>query len=116
MPLYEYECTACSHRFEVIQRFSAEPIPVCPKCQGEVRRLLSAPAIHFKGTGWYVTDYGNKGKPDASSTELPAKSTNTSADTKATTADTKGATPASGSDSSSGGGSSTDSGASAKKD
>ena len=62
MPLYEYECDACGGRFEVIQKFS-EVSEQCRKCgKGPVRRLQSAPGIHFKGTGWYVTDYAQKGK------------------------------------------------------
>lgn len=58
MPLYEYECEACAHRFEVIQKFSDAPISVCPKCGGPVQKLLSSPAIQFKGSGFYLTDYG----------------------------------------------------------
>jgi putative FmdB family regulatory protein len=58
MPLYEYECEACAHRFEVIQKFSDAPISVCPKCGGAVHKLLSSPAIQFKGSGFYLTDYG----------------------------------------------------------
>ena len=58
MPLYEYECETCSHRFEVIQKFSDAPIAVCPKCGGPVQKLLSSPAIQFKGSGFYLTDYG----------------------------------------------------------
>jgi putative FmdB family regulatory protein len=61
MPLYEYECDACRHRFEVIQKFSDAPVDTCPKCAGAVRRLLSSPAIQFKGSGWYITDYARKG-------------------------------------------------------
>jgi putative FmdB family regulatory protein len=61
MPLYEYECNACGNRFERIQKFSDPPITACPKCEGEVRKLLSAPAIQFKGSGWYITDYAKKG-------------------------------------------------------
>ncbi len=60
MPMYEYECTKCHHRFEVIQKFSDAPRTKCPKCKGPLQKLLSAPAIQFKGTGWYVTDYGGK--------------------------------------------------------
>jgi putative FmdB family regulatory protein len=60
VPLYEYECTKCQHRFERIQLFSAPPASVCPACGGPVSQLLSAPAIHFKGSGWYVTDYAGK--------------------------------------------------------
>jgi putative FmdB family regulatory protein len=66
MPLYEYECDACGERFEVIQKFS-DPVPdACAKCgKGPVRRLLSSPAIQFKGSGWYITDYAQKGKSDS---------------------------------------------------
>ena len=60
MPLYEYECTVCKHRFELLQKFSDEPARVCIQCGAPVIRLLSSPAIQFKGTGWYVTDYGGK--------------------------------------------------------
>lgn len=60
MPLYEYECDNCGHRFEVIQKFSDDPVTECPKCQGTVRKLLSSPAIQFKGSGWYITDYAKK--------------------------------------------------------
>lgn len=65
MPLYEYQCDVCSHRFEVIQKFSDAPIEVCPKCGGAVRKLLSSPAIQFKGSGWYITDYARSGKSDS---------------------------------------------------
>lgn len=59
MPLYEYECFLCRHRFERIQPVSAEPSRECPECGGAVRRLLGTPALQFKGSGWYVTDYGS---------------------------------------------------------
>src|SRR5262245_49451079 len=62
MPLYEYECEACHHRFEVIQKFSDPPIETCPKCGSPVHKLLSSPAIQFKGSGWYITDYARAGK------------------------------------------------------
>lgn len=61
MPLYEYQCEQCGHRFEVIQKFSDPPVEACPACPGTVRRLLSSPAIQFKGSGWYITDYARKG-------------------------------------------------------
>jgi putative FmdB family regulatory protein len=64
MPLYEYQCDACAHRFEVIQKYSDAPVSVCPKCAGAVKKLLSSPAIQFKGTGWYITDYARAGKAD----------------------------------------------------
>jgi putative FmdB family regulatory protein len=78
MPLYEYECSLCGHRFELIQRFADPPAEKCPVCgQGPVLKLLSAPAVHFKGTGWYVTDYAKKSgaaavKTDAGPGETPA--------------------------------------------
>jgi putative FmdB family regulatory protein len=76
MPLYEYECDACGHRFEAIQRFSDPLIEGCPKCGGTVHKLQSAPAIQFKGTGWYITDYARKDKDkdaDAKSGEKPGE-------------------------------------------
>ena len=57
MPLYEYLCDACGHRFEVIRKFSDVPIDKCPSCGGSVHKLQSAPAIQFKGSGFYITDY-----------------------------------------------------------
>jgi putative FmdB family regulatory protein len=69
VPLYEYECDACGCRFELIQKFSDPPPDVCKECgKGPVHRLLSSPAIQFKGSGWYITDYAQKGKSDSSST------------------------------------------------
>jgi putative FmdB family regulatory protein len=63
MPLYEYRCESCGHRFEVIQKFSDALIAVCPKCgAGPVVKLLSSPAIQFKGSGFYITDYARKGE------------------------------------------------------
>jgi putative FmdB family regulatory protein len=60
MPLYEYECDACGHRFEKIRMYSDPPLNECPKCGGPVHKLQSAPAIQFKGTGFYITDYAKK--------------------------------------------------------
>jgi putative FmdB family regulatory protein len=66
MPLYEYLCESCQRRFERIRKFSDPPIDVCPVCgNGPVKKLLSAPAIQFKGTGWYVTDYTKRTGSDA---------------------------------------------------
>ena len=66
MPLYEYQCDACGCRFEVIQKFSDPPVDVCKECgKGPVQRLPSSPAIQFKGSGWYITDYAKKGTTDA---------------------------------------------------
>jgi putative FmdB family regulatory protein len=62
MPLYEYRCDACGHHFEQIQKFSDPPVDVCPSCgERQVQKLLSSPAIQFKGSGWYITDYARKG-------------------------------------------------------
>ena len=84
MPLYEYQCDACGHRFEVIQKYSDAPIDICPKCGGAVHKLLSSPAIQFKGSGWYITDYARAGKSDSgggSGSGSSAKSeSNTSSD------------------------------------
>ena len=63
MPLYEYECSGCRNRFETLQRFSDSPLTQCPTCGGPVHRLISVPALQFKGTGWYVTDYARKSEP-----------------------------------------------------
>lgn len=73
MPLYEYECENCGHRFETIQKFSDPPIEKCPKCGGPVHKLQSAPAFHLKGTGWYVTDYARKDQSNPSKSDSPAK-------------------------------------------
>jgi len=62
MPIYEYECKDCSEKFEIKQSFSDSPMEVCQKCSGELRQTIFAPAVHFKGTGWYVTDYKDKDK------------------------------------------------------
>ena len=62
MPLYEYECEACGHRFEKIQKFSDLPETTCPKCGGPIHKMMSSPAFHLKGTGWYATDYPKKGE------------------------------------------------------
>ncbi len=60
MPLYEYKCDSCGAVFEVIQRFSDEPLKVHQDCGGKLERLISPPAFQFKGTGWYITDYARK--------------------------------------------------------
>ena len=77
MPLYEYECDACGRRFELIRKFSDPPVEVCTLCgKGPVRRLVSSPAIQFKGSGWYITDYsqkGKSGKSDSSTGDKPAE-------------------------------------------
>src|SRR3970040_1166548 len=77
MPLYEYECNACGERFERIRKFSDPPVDTCALCgKGPGRRLQSSPAIQFKGSGWYITDYaqkGKSGKTDSSTGDKPAE-------------------------------------------
>jgi len=60
VPLYEYQCKKCKHKFEKIQKFSDRPIKKCPECGGPVDKIQHAPNVQFKGSGWYVTDYGGK--------------------------------------------------------
>ena len=86
MPLYEYQCEACQHRFEVIQKFSDAPVEACPSCGGHVKKLISSPAIQFKGSGWYITDYAKKSGADASSANKSAESSssNSSSESKST--------------------------------
>ncbi|HZS96524.1 MAG TPA: zinc ribbon domain-containing protein [Terriglobales bacterium] len=67
MPLYEYECKKCHHRFERIQKFSDPHVKKCPDCKGPVEQVVSAPAVQFKGSGWYVTDYPKKSSGSSSS-------------------------------------------------
>jgi putative FmdB family regulatory protein len=75
MPLYEYECEACGHRFEKIQKFSDAPVEECPNCgQKKIHKLVSSPAIQFKGTGWYITDYARKGTTGGAGNDGSAKS------------------------------------------
>jgi putative FmdB family regulatory protein len=76
MPIYEYECSACQKRFERIQRLSDPLLTVCPQCGGGVHKAFSVPAIQFKGSGWYVTDYSRRGggSSSASSESTGAKS------------------------------------------
>ena len=75
MPLYEYECSKCGDRFELIRKFSDPAFKTCPKCSGKVKQLVSSSAFHFKGSGWYVTDYATKsGAPDSKPDEkVPEK-------------------------------------------
>ena len=92
MPLYEYECTACHKRTEKIQKFSDPEITICPHCGGHIERVVSAPAISFKGGGWFADGYGNakpKSSGDTASSDSAAKP---AADGKPST--TPAATPA----------------------
>jgi putative FmdB family regulatory protein len=67
MPIYEYKCKKCHHRFERIQKFSDPHVKKCPDCGGPVEQVVSAPAVQFKGSGWYVTDYAKKSGAGTSS-------------------------------------------------
>ena len=79
MPIYEYRCAACDYRFEIIQKFSDAPATRCPNCeQHQAARQLSAPAIQFKGSGWYITDYANKNSPAPSNSNSNQEKKDTS--------------------------------------
>jgi putative FmdB family regulatory protein len=98
VPIYEYLCQSCQHQFEVKQKFSDEPILSCVRCGQSVKKIISAPAIMFKGSGWYVTDYSDKMKaPGQAPAGEPAKSTDGKSDGTVGTAPSKTdtATPAS---------------------
>jgi len=99
MPLYEYRCKACDRQFEVIRKFSDPELEVCTLCgKGPVERLLSSPAIQFKGSGWYITDYAQKGKtgsesaPSSSTDSKTASSTTPASGTSDTASTTKSTT------------------------
>jgi putative FmdB family regulatory protein len=92
VPIYEYECESCDQRFELMQKFSDKPVKKCPNCGGAVHKVLSPPALLFKGSGWYVTDYANSERKKAQKadgdgkTNGSAASTSTSADSATTPA------------------------------
>jgi putative FmdB family regulatory protein len=100
MPLYEYQCEHCGARFEVIQKYADAPPSTCKVCGGRVQRLASAPAIQFKGSGWYITDYARKGagaegeKPASTSADPAAPAASKSSPAAADSAP-KAAKPAS---------------------
>ena len=88
MPMYEYRCAECGHEFEVIQRFSDEPLTRCPRCSGPVTKLVSQGGFQLKGSGWYVTDYARK--KDAGGKAAEAGKTDVKPDAKAeSTAESK---------------------------
>jgi putative FmdB family regulatory protein len=86
VPTYEYLCQDCSYKFEVKQSIKDEPVATCAQCGKSVNRIISAPAIMFKGSGWYVTDYSEKMKPPAgeSSESTSSSKKDTTADAEAT--------------------------------
>ncbi|MFH1387003.1 MAG: FmdB family zinc ribbon protein [bacterium] len=80
MPLYDYKCAKCGHIFEVMQKISEDPLKFCPECKGEIKRLISAAGIIFKGSGFHVTDYKKSSKPETTgnkSTKTESKTTET---------------------------------------
>lgn len=90
MPLYEYLCDACGHRFEQIRKFSDPPLDICPKCgEHRIQKLFSSPAIQFKGAGWYVTDYAKKSSPGSDTAEAKDTKETKDAKDKKDTKDTK---------------------------
>ncbi len=92
MPLYEYQCESCSHRFERIQKFSDPQVDTCPQCSGKVRKLISSPAFQFKGSGFYITDYGKQGS-SVESTSQKADKAGAAAESKSDSkGDSKGET------------------------
>src|ERR1700690_597736 len=82
MPNYEYLCTKCGHRFEQIRKFSDKQLRKCPECGGLMEQVISAPAVQFKGSGWYVTDYPKKGAGSASSSASSSEGDSSSAELK----------------------------------
>ncbi len=82
MPIYEYECQSCGQRFDVMQKFTDEPVSECKFCKGGVRKLMGTPALQFKGTGWYVTDYAGK-SPKPGEANKPSSGTTSEAAPKA---------------------------------
>ena len=76
MPIYEYQCLSCGKKTELLQRMNDAPLAACPSCGGEVKKLISSPAVQFKGSGWYVTDYaGKKGAGASGSSDSKSEGT-----------------------------------------
>jgi putative FmdB family regulatory protein len=82
MPLYEYKCQSCGETFEIIQKFSDEPLKVHEKCGGPVERLISRSSLQFKGTGWYVTDYAGSGNGKSKQSQEDKRESTASGDSK----------------------------------
>ncbi len=99
MPLYEYECKKCHQRFERIQKFSDPHVTKCPKCRGPIEQVISAPAVQFKGSGWYVTDYAKKSSTGSASSSSNSDSSSDK-DSKAKSDDSSKSESSSKSDSS----------------
>src|SRR6266446_9203972 len=82
MPNYEYLCKNCGHRFEQIRKFSDKQLRKCPECGGVIEQVISAPAVQFKGSGWYVTDYAQKGAGSAGSSSSSSEGDSGTKETK----------------------------------
>jgi putative FmdB family regulatory protein len=82
MPNYEYLCKNCGHRFEQIRKFSDKQLRKCPECGGVIEQVISAPAVQFKGSGWYVTDYPKKGAGSASASSSSSEGDSGTKETK----------------------------------
>jgi putative FmdB family regulatory protein len=95
MPLYEYKCAQCGHEFEALQKAKDKPLERCPNCGGPLRKLISSPAIQFKGKGWYITDYPKKSSPssETGSETKSADAPDSAKDTKEKKPAAKPATP-----------------------
>ena len=94
MPLYEYECEAENgRRFEVIAKFSDPVLTICPTCGGPVRRLISSPAIQFKGSGFYITDYAKKSGTDAGKESKGSPTSTSSGDSGSSSSASSSSTP-----------------------
>ena len=94
MPLYEYECDSCGHRFEVIQKFSDPLVDTCPKCGKTVHKLISSPAIQFKRSGWYITDYAKKDSTSATKAGNAKEGSTSSSDSSSSSTEASSSTPA----------------------
>ncbi len=92
VPIYEYECESCDERFELMQKFSDKPVKKCPKCGGAVHKVLSPPALLFKGTGWYVTDYANPERKKAQKADRDGNGSKTTQTSPAASSSTSKAT------------------------
>lgn len=92
MPLYEYECKKCHKRLEKIQHFDAPPEKICPHCGGALKRVISAPAFKFKGSGWYITDYAKSSNGFEAAPDGHGESNGKEGKTESSNGDTSGAT------------------------
>ncbi|MBX3709054.1 MAG: zinc ribbon domain-containing protein [Gammaproteobacteria bacterium] len=94
MPIYEYQCAACGHQLEVMQKMSDNPLKDCPEChQPALSKLVSAAGFQLKGSGWYKTDYSTKGKPKSDQNEKSGAN-DTGTESKSTDVKAKDTSPA----------------------